>query len=778
MGISAITYECHLHAFVGVNVTVVTAKDTYISDSNSQYSALFAIHDVNLTIYDSSFTNLNLAEVQAPVALDRSAITILNTEFLNNTAPLSGGIASSVMNNLTLSNCTFNNNYGESDDLLVSALRHDIAAPHHSSAYSRCEACPYLYMYKQFLHLELRLLQAGSQAGAVLVNGSTDACSRGTGNCSLTIHNSTFANNMNTAVYLVTDGFDFDLQRSTFIGNSAADQGGAIVLGSLQSNNTNISKPLKATLTASTFSGNTAGKQGGAVLISNQANLRAFICTLTDVSAFNNSAGQLGGGFWYQQVSTLQIVSSSFTQNFISNGTEGAAAAGAFWITASCAASVNAQSIYSAAPFVCSLAITNSSFSNNTAPLNGGAFASRLDGYAVAISQSTFAGNQITAAGGAGAAFSMTPLITGGGLSTLLVMSQSNFTGNVASDALGCLSVQQVACIAIQSCIFDSNTASTGGAIFTTQVNSDESNCFNQALALQTIPRPLLDAPALFDPLSPGPAPEAASENSSEPEAATEPFSPVILDIRGSHFLNNSATGTTGGAMALGSVINAAAIVNCTFLSNTSPDVGGAITIFSNALVTVAGTSFVANQAPSAKGVVYHFSQPLGVVSLAVTDSNFTDNIGTALVGDNSYVEINSSRFVNNSAGATGAGAIYVESLSRLLLNDCEFVNNTSLDSGGAIQTSSQDPAGIVLQGVTAYNNRCSRCLSVCLSVCLPACLPACVSVCLCLSLSLLACLPICCLQASNYISILLCITGRNGLFDPAWLGPGRGLCR
>ncbi len=114
----------------------------------------------------------------------------------------------------------------------------------------------------------------------------------------------------------------------------------------------------------------------------------------------------------------------------------------------------------------------------------------------------------------------------------------------------------------------------------------------------------------------------------------------------------------------------------------------------------------MANQAPSSKGVVYHFSQPLGVVSLAITNSNFTDNVGTALVGDNSYMEINGSRFVNNSAGATGAGAIYIESLSRLLLNDCEFVTNTSLDSGGAIQTSSQDPAGIVLQGVTAYNNR------------------------------------------------------------------------
>ncbi len=131
---SAITHEWPVHAFVGVNVTIFTAKDTDNPESHGQYSALFAIQDVTLAIHDSSFTNLDLAEVQAPIALDRSAITMLNTEFLNNTAPLSGGIASSVMNNLSLSNCTFNNNYGESDALLATALWHDVAAPYHTSA--------------------------------------------------------------------------------------------------------------------------------------------------------------------------------------------------------------------------------------------------------------------------------------------------------------------------------------------------------------------------------------------------------------------------------------------------------------------------------------------------------------------------------------------------------------------------------------------------------------------------------------------------------------------
>ncbi|KAL0038200.1 hypothetical protein WJX79_007783 [Trebouxia sp. C0005] len=172
-------------------------------------------------------------------------------------------------------------------------------------------------------------------------------------------------------------------------------------------------------------------------------------------------------------------------------------------------------------------------------------------------------------------------------------------------------------------------------------------------------------------------------------------------------FLNNTAP-LSGGIAS--SVMNNLTVSNCTFNNNYGTQAGAVLVNGSTDACSRgtgnSGTNFLANQAPSSKGVVYHFSQPLGVILLAITNSNFTDNIGTALVGDNSYMQINSSRFVNNSAGATGAGAIYIESLSRLLLNDCEFVNNTSLDSGGAIQTSSQDPAGIVLQGVSAYNNR------------------------------------------------------------------------
>ena len=554
---------------------------------------------------------------------------------------------------------------------------------------------------------------AGTTASALLINGSTSSCSSGAADCSLRINDSAFINNTNSAVYMVTDGTNFQMHDSTFSGNSAASLGAGLVIGVLQGLNSSVTTPLQAEITSSTFSNNTAA-EGGAVVISNQVLLRPYNCTLKNLTIFNNSASSGGGAFWLQQVN-LDITDCDFTQNSVAPE-KPHAAGGAVYANAICARAAYTSSQYSAEPFACSLNVRNTTFDSNAAGHNGGAMYMQLDGFAVSITRSRFVRNAIGVVGGAGAAIDLVPSIKGAGLSRMLVLSETTFTGNMAPDStLGTVTLQQVACIAIQSCIFDSNIAGVGAAIFTTQVNSDEATCWRQALALRGLPRPLAtasgqlqpalghpqNAAALFDPLSPEPAPEAAAE--------AEPFNAVILDIRGSSFLNNSASDQTGGAMALGSVINEAAIVNCTFTGNaaaSSGGSGGAITIFSNNLFIISGTSFTANAAPSSTGIVFHFSQPLGDVSLAVFNSNFTDNVGTAISGDNSYMQINNSRFVNYSAGATGAGAIFVKSLNRLVMTDCLLANNTSLDSGGAIQTASQSNAAVVLDNIIAYNNR------------------------------------------------------------------------
>lgn len=557
-------------------------------------------------------------------------------------------------------------------------------------------------------------IYAGANASALLVLGSTSSCSSGIADCSLTLNNCVFSHNTNTAVLLSTDGTHLQMHNSTFSGNSADSLGAALVIdlgdGGL---NNSVSTPLQAVITSSNFSNNTAF-QGGALIMQNQGSLRSYNCTFSNLTVSDNSASRQGGAFLLQQVN-LDLSDSVFSQNS-ADPNEPKSVGGAIAVLGICARSSYSPSQGSAEPFACSLTISSTTFDSNVAGHNGGALYMKLDGYAVSVSRSRFVSNAIGLTGGAGAALDLIPATYGAGLSRMLVLSETNFTRNMAPEnALGTVTIQQVACIAIQSCIFDSNAAGVGGALFTTQVNSDETTCWREALGLPSIPRPLAsasgqlqtalghleNAPALFDPLSPEPAPETA--------AAADPFNPVILDIRGSSFFNNSAIDQTGGAMALGSVINEAAVVNCSFTGNAAASIsgsGGAITIFSNNLFTIAGTSFTANTAPSSQGIVFHFSQPLGDVSLAVIDSNFTDNVGTAISGDNSYILINSSRFVNNSAGATGAGAILVKSLNRLVMNDCLLANNTSLDSGGAIQTTSQNTAAVLLDNITAYGNR------------------------------------------------------------------------
>ena len=296
----------------------------------------------------------------------------------------------------------------------------------------------------------------------------------------MSITDSTFLNNTNTAVYLVTDGSNFATNSScSFIGNSAANLGAGLTIGVLQGPDSNGLMPLQATITSSTFSNNLAS-QGGAAVISNQVLLRPYNCTLSNLTVFNNSATSEGGAFWLQQVN-LNISDSDFTQNSAQTDPSNSVAGG-IYLKATCARSAYISSQYSPNPFACSAIISNTTFLRNVAAHNGGALYLKVDGYAVSISRSRFISNHITTSGGAGAALDLIPAISGAGLSRLLVLSESNFTSNTAPEsALGAVTIQQVAFMAVQSCIFDSNAAGVGAAIFTTQVNSDESTCWSQA---------------------------------------------------------------------------------------------------------------------------------------------------------------------------------------------------------------------------------------------------------------------------------------------------------
>lgn len=67
----------------------------------------------NVIIQNSTISDLNLTGVSAPIVVDSGTLAVANSTFIHNTAPLSGGIAASDMQAVTLDSCTFINSYGE-----------------------------------------------------------------------------------------------------------------------------------------------------------------------------------------------------------------------------------------------------------------------------------------------------------------------------------------------------------------------------------------------------------------------------------------------------------------------------------------------------------------------------------------------------------------------------------------------------------------------------------------------------------------------------------------
>lgn len=66
-----------------------------------------------MIIQISTISDLNLTSMSAPTAVNSGALAVANSSFFNNTAPVSGGIAASAVQAMTLDSCMFFNSYGE-----------------------------------------------------------------------------------------------------------------------------------------------------------------------------------------------------------------------------------------------------------------------------------------------------------------------------------------------------------------------------------------------------------------------------------------------------------------------------------------------------------------------------------------------------------------------------------------------------------------------------------------------------------------------------------------
>lgn len=263
----------------------------------------------------------------------QGSVTVQNCTLDSNSARLGGGIYNDG-GSVTSSNCIFNNNSAAAAGFVVGLG---------GAIYSQ--------------------LGTVSSDNCVFSNNSATGSTGGIfhaqsgSTTTLTVTNSTFNNNSNTAI----NASNAVVRGCSFIGNNGFD-GGAI----RTINGTNFE------LDGCTFSTNSAGADGGAVY-SEGSQLTATACTFS-----GNSAGELGGAILNFRAS-MTVNSCTFSGNSAPNGDGGA---------------INNNSAQ--------LMMTNCTLSLNSANSGGGIInlAASFEGSTVTVASSTFSGNSASTGGG------------------------------------------------------------------------------------------------------------------------------------------------------------------------------------------------------------------------------------------------------------------------------------------------------------------------------------------------------------------------------------------
>lgn len=152
------------------------------------------------------------------------------------------------------------------------------------------------------------------------------------------------------------------------------------------------------------------------------------------------------------------------------------------------------------------------------------------------------------------------------------------------------------------------------------------------------------------------------------------------------HFIvrNNYLDRNDGGAIYNYSMQTPVGLYNCKFYGNKSSSWGGAI-YNDRSRMDLVSCSFSGNNAP-AGGCLYNYGSTRRISGCSFSSNN-TLGEGPAIYSLNDSVVITNSTFSNNT-GNTG-GAIYSSynnwNDATLTVSHCTFINNTSINNGGAI---------------------------------------------------------------------------------------------
>ena len=519
------------------------------------------------------------------------------------------------------------------------------------------------------------------------------------------IDGSTFTNNHTQwnggAIFAYDDlygsGGSLTISNSIFMGNSAGGEangslGGAVVIGDMDS-----------AITNSIFGGtgdgegNTAGRRGGALYYSNDAGITST--HTIDASKFiNNSAAEYGGAIFNDTDSDLTITNSVFEGNETTNND----AAGR---------DPNLVSFGGAIYNSGTLTIDNSSFSDNYAGRDGGAI-SGARGSSLTVTNSDFNNNSAGWSGGA--------IYT---VSGSVDVSDSTFTGNKTGVYLSANSTGT-----IKDSLFDSNTASAvalytvsndGATIYNGTLdisnsvfknNTADGTALNSGGAIRNQYGTLTVSDSLFD------------GNTASQYGAAVYNAGGNVTIKNSTFTNNDSDtsviyNTDGGTLNLISEAGKSSVFSGNTStgtrsshgwgvlgngSSTSDDLvnttltaekGGSF-VFSDNIASRLGAAITSNNnltLTGAQGSLFSFKNNQAAAGGAIFARGNADiNVDTIRFEGNKAVEVDPS--ISMAYGNNG-GAIYYDNVVdgefTLNANKAEFVNNSATNNGGAIHNSS-----------------------------------------------------------------------------------------
>ena len=608
--------NCHFGHFINENgSTVLYGQDnSHITIENS----VFIQHNSSkgvLLLQNNSFMYVNILTISRSMAtsLGYSSISLQhmiqmimhNTVFRNNSALSGGAMFVEDQCRVALTNCTFSSNIANAGKTLniskISNLRRASSTLVQNS--TRAFTPP--------THILFNQTSIGDKNPKVIVF-------HGLGGAILAKLNVTL-----------------DVQETTFIGNKASDDGGAI----------NIQNHAYLRMTNCVFDENISGRLGGAISAAFNATLH-----VQETTFVSNKAFQYAGGITAGQNATLYTEETTFVGNK-------AQYAGAIF------AHVQAN-----------LFLDETTFVGNKASGEGGAINIQQQAY-LRMTNCVFDENISERLGGAIAAAA----------NTTLEIQETNFTHNRATMQGGAIDIDiPKTYLGVTDCMFENNHVEhlnylgLGGAIFGGYgiILEIQGTSFTRNSAWQS-------GAINIDTLGYLSVTDCTFEDNRATYIAGAIYSgyQAVLEINGSYFSNNSAP--EGGAINVQTESNLS-LSYCEFKYNFASVDGGAVTVMSNVKLKVEKNNFTDNSAYRLGGALLMDTGTECHMEWCVFLRNAAKVAGGAVfVVSNSSLRTEYTNFMNNNAN--NGGAISIQGNSKLQTKMCSFWENFAKQAGGAI---------------------------------------------------------------------------------------------